>query len=1579
MARNSRVSRKTLAIVLALVIGLLAVPLNSAVAAPTTNGLLLYYNMDGNANDLSGNNRNGTANGAVAFSAGKDGQAAFFNNNANNYIGTPQIGAALPQVTVAFWLKVNSIPNQFNGLFHINGWSTGSMSFALGGTNSPVQGGAGACKLAFNVNGMGNDNILSNFSFDPTNGNDWTHVAVTYDSSAKIGKFYINGALDSTSALQNSQAINLTAGEIGAYWGDNASSQSQSRPLNGGIDEFRIYNRVLSDAEIFDLTNGFIQPPGPPPQIDWKRGLNGAAGFNEDTFKTIPKLTNASNNNWWDASVSANGEIGFMESCDPNEDVFIFNNTKLVEDNDNIFETPNIFPALAQTRTDAINGTVNGTSGTPAWRSQVDTFYTQNFGTGSWGMEWPRAYQPAAQYRIKNNDYTSFNGVTSSDAAGTGAGNANLHTHNAGYNRYTNFETGEVGAQWVDSSGNQWNRRSFASRADNVIVTYIESPDNKDINLTLSIDLYREMSNAGGAFDTDYILTQDGNGKAIGYGMVGKYPVANRKGSIDVQERLFARGGWGSATRIVTDGSVTSTNGTRTYSGTSYNNPVINITGTKSVMLITKVDRIDSGCNNLADVKTKLYDVMLGDINGIVNNYSVTNSDAGYSALLAPHAAIHGAMFNNVRIDLCSTPDETADRKLTNTALIEKQNADPTTLNKAFLERIYNNGRFGLICSSGYQTARLGGIWNGQWDPQWSGDFTLDANTNLQISGMNTGNIPDASDGYVNFIVRNIADWEANAANVYGMTDAIKAPPRVDGTGESAGYHFDSGYPHIYVNGITDWLITPVFEYWQCYGDRQIKVGKDINLSALSASKNYVTGQHASIASVLGLTQADVDRINATGYMDLEKDILYPLITKTMNFWLQYVNENYWMAGDGTPHANDGTTLSQALKTDPNARYLFTPGYSPENQPANRNNPLAYNSAMDISAARNTLFMGKSLLDALNPPDKGTKLAAWADFESKLPSYYYTSAGDFKEWATPQLTENDAHRHDSHAYAAWPGYEAQNDFTVRTGLQKAMDSRSAAYGGTEAPESHGPVHKLLIESRLKRGSEVERIAKYLMTSNYQNASMTSNHNSGKGSSFCTDSANGIFGGINESLVYSNFGVVEILPALMPSLTAGSVSGLRARNNSLINNLVWDKNAKTASVTITTDEAANDIKLMCGFGIEKALINGARQNVLTDAQGRSYVELNLVKGQSVTVDVEFEKTNISISTQADISNRLVVGTTVKFDALITPSSVAASGTTWYAVDPVTGAPMPGSTFTKDGLMTIGSDALGRYVKVYAVSPDGTATSNSLIVKVSNSPPATTDIKAANLDYGFGYYVVQTDGVIGYVCNSGYTNGCVFVYKNVDFTDLKSIDVIRTYNGACSVTLYADLTEAASKTLLTGYFDTSGIPLSSYPRYTLGSVTIDAAKAVSAAVSIASASWNDRISLNKTLTGPHTLYVYVTRASGETWAGNYSDFILNYSRAPVAGDLPPNSGPRADGKNMVVDVFNKYASSTDFRVIWAAYKNGTLVGIASDLLPVAPMDVNRVVLSPQWTVSPDKTVVYVWHDGSFEPYESAVQTQ
>src|SRR5690606_25890576 len=142
---------------------------------------------------------------------------------------------------------------------------------------------------------------------------------------------------------------------------------------------------------------------------------------------------------------------------------------------------------------------------------------------------------------------------------------------------------------------------------------------------------------------------------------------------------------------------------------------------------------------------------------------------------LQAHAEVHGKMMKRVELGLCA--DE-QDRQLSSEALLARQRLNKQELLPALVEKVFDAGRYAYICASGYNPPRLMGIWTGEYKPQWSGDFTTDANINLQIAGGNIGNTPEAMEGYIDLVFRNIEDWELNAERIFGIKDALLAPPR---------------------------------------------------------------------------------------------------------------------------------------------------------------------------------------------------------------------------------------------------------------------------------------------------------------------------------------------------------------------------------------------------------------------------------------------------------------------------------------------------------------------------------------------------------------------------------------------------------------------------------------------------------------------------------------------------------------------------------------------------------------------------------------------------------------------------------
>lgn len=85
------------------------------------------------------------------------------------------------------------------------------------------------------------------------NSGKWTHVAGTYNAKTKQAKIFINGEIRNQS---------IGDGMLSRDWTGHAgiSNVAKRRPLQGSIDEFRIYNYALTPDEIKALVSACMSP-----------------------------------------------------------------------------------------------------------------------------------------------------------------------------------------------------------------------------------------------------------------------------------------------------------------------------------------------------------------------------------------------------------------------------------------------------------------------------------------------------------------------------------------------------------------------------------------------------------------------------------------------------------------------------------------------------------------------------------------------------------------------------------------------------------------------------------------------------------------------------------------------------------------------------------------------------------------------------------------------------------------------------------------------------------------------------------------------------------------------------------------------------------------------------------------------------------------------------------------------------------------------------------------------------------------------------------------------------------------------
>ena len=814
---------------------------------------------------------------------------------------------------------------------------------------------------------------------------------------------------------------------------------------------------------------------------------------------------------WRDGMVSGNGEQGVITSGAPYSDTLIYQNIRFILPNANPRVTPNTADELETVRQAIVN------KGSYTDDQQYLDVYS---------------YHPGAQLRItqEEKEYSDFM-------------------------RYTNYETAEVGVRYTDDKG-QWDRRTFTSSADNVTITQITSSDKeKPITAEFTYDNISAFAKWGEGSEVDikYKKYADKDGFMT---FVAHYP------SYDGSE--LKDGGYATVSYIISEGAKIKTMKKDMPDEEQYvgkENPGLKVKKADTVYIITVSGRTaEMGAYGDFDGQEEfaLVDELKAQVKAIADKYTNEEGYFDYEGALKAHTDIFTPQFNAVEFSLG------ADITVANEDLIRKylpwEDLTKTDIDKTLAERAYYAGRYAALCCSGTTTSRLGGMWTGEFNPDWGSKYTMDANVNLQTSALNTSNISSSPVGYVYFILRQAPDWEDNAKATHGYEKALQAPVNTDGDNATI---VESAYPYPfrYWNAGTSWMLYPMYETLMCYGDMRIPLSDEFDLNELK-----------SVLSLddKPLSDADIAAIKNRGYLDLRTEILYPLLVNAANYWEQLLTPEYYTKADGSIAYTAGKTSLEEGES-----YCIIPSYSPENTPANYNSPSSANCAIDISACMSNMQM---LIDIAKSIDKNADTSVWEGIIEDLPPYLFDETGALKEWATTSFEEQNSHRHLSHLYLAWPMFETQNNEQLKAAAIQAVENRAS-----ENEASHALVHRSLIAARLNDREALTDALKGLMNSYIYYDSLLTNHHTNGESGYCTDYAIGYTGIVNEALVYSYTGEVGLLPALPTSgFESGTIKGIRLRTRATLTSMTWTKNKVEA---VITSDIAQTVTVTCGMGGE----------------------------------------------------------------------------------------------------------------------------------------------------------------------------------------------------------------------------------------------------------------------------------------------------------------------------------------------------------------------------------------------------------
>lgn len=198
---------------------------------------------------------------SISAIAGAHGTAYYSNSgkfltyyNTNDFVATAQ------SFTVAFWEKRNGHPDgdaQFPfAIPSTNGYWAGAAMFALFDHQ-----GAGATDDSAVVKFDCVDKNLGDnwFVWDGAHrirgiqDNNWHHVAFVYDATTSVMKLYVDGVANAwTQQWGTHGPANMDAGKAAGFnlGGRPIENLGWGKSWYGGIDQFRMYNKALSAAEI---------------------------------------------------------------------------------------------------------------------------------------------------------------------------------------------------------------------------------------------------------------------------------------------------------------------------------------------------------------------------------------------------------------------------------------------------------------------------------------------------------------------------------------------------------------------------------------------------------------------------------------------------------------------------------------------------------------------------------------------------------------------------------------------------------------------------------------------------------------------------------------------------------------------------------------------------------------------------------------------------------------------------------------------------------------------------------------------------------------------------------------------------------------------------------------------------------------------------------------------------------------------------------------------------------------------------------------------------------------------------------
>ncbi len=146
-------------------------------------------------------------------------------------------------LTLSAWVRIHGLDRAYNSLFMVEGYKDGAVHWQITREGKLRLGLAGR-------DGIPSKDHDTPALFTPERFGQWLHVATCIDPAAKEVRHYLNGELVARVPRQVMFPMRMPLAELG-NWNDGKRGDAVAiRHFSGVMDEFMLFSRVLSEAEI---------------------------------------------------------------------------------------------------------------------------------------------------------------------------------------------------------------------------------------------------------------------------------------------------------------------------------------------------------------------------------------------------------------------------------------------------------------------------------------------------------------------------------------------------------------------------------------------------------------------------------------------------------------------------------------------------------------------------------------------------------------------------------------------------------------------------------------------------------------------------------------------------------------------------------------------------------------------------------------------------------------------------------------------------------------------------------------------------------------------------------------------------------------------------------------------------------------------------------------------------------------------------------------------------------------------------------------------------------------------------------